>query len=694
MARLQHRVAWALLCLANAMAHLHPPPETAERWNDRVYQGMVSPRGRTAREPGEGGGGAANGARRRLRPITLKQMSSLNNAPSTGSSIVTILGQMLGADDNSARVRLGDTACESTTWISLTSLECVTPSGVWRPGTKSAVVVSLAARLVAGPGGGCEHAFPATMRSRISSIAAHNHTSFALSNVGVATAQTIAVFGAGYSDADYSPALKMAHSACQRTEWATSSAIICKTTGGVGGTHRVVLTAGMALGTLTEALSYSTPQLLGNAYETRTFRGFDRYNPALLPGAACSDGSAEAAFADGVVGCDGAWGASEGGLAAAGRALCSAGFELCASSDVVAALGVEAGGCGAAGNGTFYVTGQYSQDGLSCGAVGGGAGMRGGGGGGVGAWGCGVDGNDGSGAGPVAWQSEACGVLSGSVFAGSNVSGGGAGAWNLTGASARSISKGEGNGGVMCAGYIMYTLTSAQARFNAPASNAERFVCVQHDAALGWVHLGDSGAAPFQLEPTDLLVASVDYDLDKVTLLQTTTRGAPVHGVAAGYLRGDLEVEPGVFGGASDSGEFEVHGTSLAVSPDALDLSTLPTALGALHAWYTVASFRQAEGAWLDASGNDMHAQLAGLVSERLVEGHGAGGGVRAVGGGQLTSVTFPNGSLPAGNFTMCAVARYADPDPATQGSVIAAAESEWYLGHHLGRAGLASVGG
>ena len=70
----------------------------------------------------------------------------------------------------------------------------------------------------------------------------------------------------------------------------------------------------------------------------------------------------------------------------------------------------------------------------------------------MGAWGCGYDGDDGSGAGPVRWQSDSCGVLSGSIFAGaSNLSGSGAvGAWNLTGASAQTIFKGEGNGGVMC----------------------------------------------------------------------------------------------------------------------------------------------------------------------------------------------------------------------------------------------------
>ena len=75
MARLRQQAALLLLCLMNAVAHLHPAPEQAGRWNDRVYQGIVSPRGRTVREPGHGGGGAAGDARRRLRPIALSQAS-------------------------------------------------------------------------------------------------------------------------------------------------------------------------------------------------------------------------------------------------------------------------------------------------------------------------------------------------------------------------------------------------------------------------------------------------------------------------------------------------------------------------------------------------------------------------------------------------------------------------------------------
>ena len=83
----------------------------------------------------------------------------------------------------------------------------------------------------------------------------------------------MAVYGVGFSNADYSPRLQFAQSACEATTWVTTSSIACRTTGGVGGTHRVVVTAGMASGTLTEAFSFSVPSPLGNAWDVRTFKG-------------------------------------------------------------------------------------------------------------------------------------------------------------------------------------------------------------------------------------------------------------------------------------------------------------------------------------------------------------------------------------------------------------------------------------
>jgi hypothetical protein len=107
----------------------------------------------------------------------------------------------------------------------------------------------------------------------------------------------------------------------------------------------------------------------------------------------------------------------------------------------------------------------------------------------------------------------------------------------------------------------MYTLERAQTRFDVPAPNAERFVCVQYSVSAGWVHLSDLGAKSFVPVATDLLVAAVDFDLDVATLIRAS-RADSVQGVAAGVLRGDLEVLPDVFDGNEDSGEFSLQGTS------------------------------------------------------------------------------------------------------------------------------------
>jgi len=134
-------------------------------------------------------------------------------------------------------------------------------------------------------------------------------------------------------------------------------------------------------------------------------------------------------------------------------------------------------------------------------------------------------------------------------------------------------------------------------------------------------------------------------------------------------------------------------GTSLVVAPDALDLSEFPTMLGGLHAWYTTASFEQGgHGVWRDASGGGRDAVVQGNAQFYEEQGHGAAAPLRAVEGGVGTSVTFTNGTLPS-EFSVCIVARYTSGVETEQGSILAALGSEWYFGHHAGRAGVASAG-
>ena len=52
------------------------------------------------------------------------------NAATTGSVVLTLVGSNLGTSDYSGRLRIGETACESSEWTSDSSLQCKASAGV------------------------------------------------------------------------------------------------------------------------------------------------------------------------------------------------------------------------------------------------------------------------------------------------------------------------------------------------------------------------------------------------------------------------------------------------------------------------------------------------------------------------------------------------------------------------------------
>jgi RHS repeat-associated protein len=112
-------------------------------------------------------------------------------------------------------------------------------------------------------------------------------------------------------------------------------------------------------------------------------------------------------------------------------------------------------------------------------------------------------------------------------------------------------------------GYILFSEQNVHQRFAAqpPASgNAEHFIAVsrQNDQ---WVYDTNLLYVPFTPHPTDILVAACDFTANTVTLLAGTL--GETHGIARGYLSGDLDIIPESFGGQQDAGEFElVAGTA------------------------------------------------------------------------------------------------------------------------------------
>ena len=170
-----------------------------------------------------------------------------SNSPSTGSYVLTVAGMNFGANGGSMspRTRIGGTACEGSPWISDTTVRCLTPSGV--KGTMKLVVT---AGIRAGT---LTEAFSFDVPSL---------SVLEVGNRATTGSASVTVHGSNFGNFSYTQAARVGDTACEATDWTSDTTVICKLSAGVRGTRRVVMTAGVRAGTLTEAFSFDGPSLL------------------------------------------------------------------------------------------------------------------------------------------------------------------------------------------------------------------------------------------------------------------------------------------------------------------------------------------------------------------------------------------------------------------------------------------------
>ncbi|MEM8488797.1 MAG: FG-GAP-like repeat-containing protein, partial [Bacteroidota bacterium] len=118
-------------------------------------------------------------------------------------------------------------------------------------------------------------------------------------------------------------------------------------------------------------------------------------------------------------------------------------------------------------------------------------------------------------------------------------------------------------------GYIMFSEQSVHTRFaaNPPSGgNADHLIAVVFEDGQWKVDRNKRILVAFTPEPTDILVAEVDFGEDTVThLLGTNT---VIEGMAAGYVSGDLIVTAEMWGGSPNGGEFGVEGTLIEIAAE------------------------------------------------------------------------------------------------------------------------------
>ncbi|KAJ1475837.1 hypothetical protein T484DRAFT_1827001 [Baffinella frigidus] len=171
--------------------------------------------------------------------VTVNSVEGVNLATDMSSN-VTLMGSGLGEADYSAAGRVGATSCEGSTWVSDTCVRCQSSTGVGRSQR-----VSVTAGLHVG-----------------SAIEVHSYEGAGLVNNGTnfatATGGEVALMGSGLGVADYSAEGRVGATACEGSNWASDSSLVCMAASGIGQTLSSTVTVGVQVGSLIKAGSYTS----------------------------------------------------------------------------------------------------------------------------------------------------------------------------------------------------------------------------------------------------------------------------------------------------------------------------------------------------------------------------------------------------------------------------------------------------
>ena len=164
-----------------------------------------------------------------------------DNAASSGSVVVSVVGGGYGTEDYSGAVRVGGTVCKSGHgWVADSAGVCVTSGGV--SGTRR-VGVSVGEQSGTGAG--------------VVSYDVPGVSGSVRMNLAVTGGVETTVVGSGYGGVSYSASVRVGGSGCEASEWASGTSVVCVgSAGGVGGTRRVAVSVGSQVGSGTGFVSY------------------------------------------------------------------------------------------------------------------------------------------------------------------------------------------------------------------------------------------------------------------------------------------------------------------------------------------------------------------------------------------------------------------------------------------------------
>lgn len=168
--------------------------------------------------------------------LTVTAISSVNT-PTVGGTTLTIHGSEFDAADGG---RVGLSTCESSTWISNTALLCVISTGFGQ---------SLSVQLTTNT----TDTFLGAFSYDVAQISAQHGVNFA------PTAGTdLTVMGINLGAVGTSAQASISSTATATTTWISDSALVCKSSRGIGPSLRTVVTTGLQVSTTTETQTYDS----------------------------------------------------------------------------------------------------------------------------------------------------------------------------------------------------------------------------------------------------------------------------------------------------------------------------------------------------------------------------------------------------------------------------------------------------
>ena len=168
----------------------------------------------------------------------------LSNSPTTGqTSSLTITGGGFGTHDTSLKTRVGDSAAEASRWISETSLQALTPAGL----CSAALTVSVCIQ---------DSNYTRAFSYDAPTITVLLETT---SNSGVQGGATATVHGKSYGTASYSVQARVGGTGNVATLWTSDSQISARTSMGLSGSKKIVVTLCSIRGSITSVFTFDQP---------------------------------------------------------------------------------------------------------------------------------------------------------------------------------------------------------------------------------------------------------------------------------------------------------------------------------------------------------------------------------------------------------------------------------------------------